>query len=195
MSNKHFYLIIADQNRVIQHSRMKCFLLFSLLIFPLSVFAECGLPDKPYIYIEGKAEIQKPADIVTLRFEVVFRAPDQARANEQLQAGATKVFGLLKDSKITDTDVIAETIRTGPEFKQSESYLRGRGELIGYFASRPFEVTVHDIPAFPKLVEKLLAIDGVEFSAIQDLFRSRKNWKTNFGIKLSLTRTNELTKR
>jgi uncharacterized protein YggE len=111
---------------------------------------------------------------VTLRFEVVFRAPDQARANEQLQAGATKVFGLFKESKITDTDVIAETIRTGPEFKQSESYMRGRGELIGYFASRPFEVTVHDLPTFPKLVEKLLAIDGVEFSEIQGSVSKQK---------------------
>jgi uncharacterized protein YggE len=163
--------IIADQTGLVQHLTMKRSLFFVLLIFPISAFADGGLPDKPYIYIEGQTETTQPADIVTLSFELVFRAADQAKANEQVQAGATKVFGVLKESKITDTDIIAEGIRTGPEFEQSTpssySYSSGRGKLIGYFASRPFEVRVHDVPAFPKLVEKLLAIDGVEFSAIR----------------------------
>jgi uncharacterized protein YggE len=176
---------------------MKRFVFFSLLIVPISVFAEGGLPDSPYIYIEGTAEIQKPADIVTLRFEVVCRAADQPKANEQLQAAATKVFGVLNESKITEPDVIAETIRTGPEFEQSGgsyTYSGGRGKLIGYFASRPFEVTVHDVPAFPKLVEKLLAIDGVEFSAIQGSLSKQKELQDQLGTKHSLTRGNELTK-
>jgi len=155
---------------------MRRFLL-SLLIFPLSVLAEGGLPDKPYIYVEGTAEIQKPPDIVTLRFEIVCRAPNQPKANDQLQLGGTKVFGVLTENKITEPDVIAETIRTGPEFEQisgSYTYSGGRGKLIGYFASRPFEVIVRDVPAFPKLVEKLLAIDGVEFSAIQGSVSKQK---------------------
>jgi uncharacterized protein YggE len=156
---------------------MKRFL-FPLLLLPILAFADGGLPDKPYIYVEGTAEIQKPADIVTLGFELVFRAADQTKANQQLQAGGTKVFGVLKESKINDTDVIAESIRTGPEFEQSASssyaYSGGRGKLIGYFASRPFEVAVHDVPSFPKIVEKLLAIDGVEFSAIRGSLSKQK---------------------
>jgi uncharacterized protein len=169
--------MIADRNRLIQHSCMKRFL-FSLIILPISVFAEGGLPNQPYIYVEGTAEIQKPADIVTLAFELVFRAADQTKANDQLQAGGTKVFGVLKESKINDTDITAESIRTGPEFEQSTpssySYSGGRGKLIGYFASRPFEVAVHDVPSFPKVVEKLLAVDGVEFSAIRGSLSKQK---------------------
>jgi uncharacterized protein YggE len=46
-------------------------LLFVLLILPGVLFAQGGLPNQPYIYVEGKAEIEKPADMVTLRFEVV----------------------------------------------------------------------------------------------------------------------------
>ena len=41
---------------------MKRLLFFSLGIFPLSVFAGTGLPDKPYIYVEGQATIEKPAE-------------------------------------------------------------------------------------------------------------------------------------
>lgn len=51
-------------------SAMKLFL-FAPLSLPLSVLAEGGLPNQPYIYVEGKAEIQKPADMVTLRFDLV----------------------------------------------------------------------------------------------------------------------------
>ena len=156
---------------------MKRFL-FPFLLLPILAFADGGLPDRPYIYVEGTAEIQKTADIVTLGFELVFRAADQTKANQQLQAGGTKVFGVLKESKINDTDVIAESIRTGPEFEQSTSssyaYSGGRGKLIGYFASRPFEVAVHDVASFPKIVEKLLAIDGVEFSAIRGSLSKQK---------------------
>jgi len=43
--------------------------LLACLCLPLSLFAQGGLPDKPYIYVEGKAEIEKPADMVTLRFD------------------------------------------------------------------------------------------------------------------------------
>jgi uncharacterized protein YggE len=117
---------------------------------------------------------------VTLGFELVFRAADQTKANEQLQAGGTKVFGVLKESKINDTGIIAESIRTGPEFEQSTSssysysYSGGRGKLIGCFASRPFEVAVHDVPSFPNVVEKLLAIDGVGFSAIRGSLSKQK---------------------
>ena len=59
---------------------MKHFLFFSLIILPISLFAEGGLPDKPYIYVEGKAEIEKPADMITLRFNLVGRAPQTTKS-------------------------------------------------------------------------------------------------------------------
>jgi hypothetical protein len=37
---------------------MKRFL-FSFIILPISVLAEGGLPDKPYIYVVGKAEVSR----------------------------------------------------------------------------------------------------------------------------------------
>jgi uncharacterized protein YggE len=101
---------------------MKRFLFFCLVLFPVSGFAERGLPDKPYIYVEGKAEIQKPADIVTLRFELVARAPEQLKANQDVQAKANKILALLKEKKIANNDIIAENLRSEPQFKQEENY-------------------------------------------------------------------------
>jgi uncharacterized protein YggE len=124
------------------------------------------LPDKPYIYVEGRAEIQKPADIVTLRFELAARAPEQPKANQEVQSKANKIFTMLKERKIADNDVIAESIRTEPEFEREENYPYKSGKLIGYKVSRPFQVKVRDVTIFPKLADDLIAVGGVEFSGI-----------------------------
>jgi uncharacterized protein YggE len=85
---------------------MKLFL-FVLLSLPLSVLAEGGLPNQPYIYVEGKAEIEKPADMVTLRFDLVTHNADQAKANQEVQAKAAKIFALMNGRNIAEKDVIA----------------------------------------------------------------------------------------
>lgn len=58
---------------------MKTLVLLACVSLSCSAFAQGGLPDKPYVYVEGKAEIEKPPDMVTLRFELVARNPDQAK--------------------------------------------------------------------------------------------------------------------
>jgi uncharacterized protein YggE len=153
---------------------MKHFLFLLLLILPVSLFAEGGLPDKPYIYVEGKAEIEKPADIAILTFDLVVRAADQPKANEQLQAEANKIFGLFNSRKIGENDVIAENLTSEPEFEQEETYPRRRGKLIDYRVTRTFKVKVRDVTAFPKLVNDLLAIGDVQFSEIQGALSKQK---------------------
>lgn len=157
--------IIAARTRLVQHLIMKRFLFFPLLILPISIFAEGGLPDKPYIYVVGNAEIQKSADMVTLRFDVVARAPELPKANEIVQTSAIKVFDLLKSKKIAENDVIAEGLRSEPQFEQEQVYPR-RGKVIGYTVNRTFEVKVRDITVFPRLVDQLLGLGDVEFSDI-----------------------------
>jgi uncharacterized protein YggE len=140
--------------------------LFFLLSFPISAFAEGGLPNQPYLYVEGKAEIEKPADMVTLRFDVVARAPEQKKANEEVQAKATNIFSLLNSRKIAETDVIAQNVRSEPQFQEDESPRRYHGKLIGYSVTRSFEVKLRDVTIFPKLVDELLAINDLEISGV-----------------------------
>src|SRR5213593_1776890 len=108
---------------------MKRFVFLLCLSLPISAVADCGLPDKPYIYVVGNTEIQEPADRVTLRFDVVGRAPDLPKANEYVQSSAIKIFGLLKSKKIAEKDVIAEGLRSEPQFEQEQIYPR-RGKII-----------------------------------------------------------------
>lgn len=145
---------------------MKYVLVAILSLLPLSVFAGGGLPTQPYIYVVGTAEIEKPADSVTLQFTLVARDPNQVKANSDVQARANKVFALLKEKKIAQSDVIAEDIRSEAEFQQNEAHPQEYGKLIGYVVTRPFMVKIRDVSIFPKLVDELIAIGNAELTAI-----------------------------
>src|SRR6266496_6658797 len=91
--------------------------------------------------------------------------PELPKANQDVQSSAVKIFGLLKSKKIAENDVIAESLRSEPQFDQEQIYPK-RGKVICYTVSRTFEVKVRDIIIFPKLVNELLGLGNVEFSNI-----------------------------
>ena len=137
--------------------------LFAFLALPVSLLAQGGLPNQPYIYVEGKAEIEKPADMVTLRFNLVARNPEQLKANREIQSKAIRIVSLLSERKIGEKDIIAVDIKSEPEY---EGEYPKRGKIIGYSVTRSFTIKLRDMAAFPKLVDDLLAIGGVEFSDV-----------------------------
>jgi len=152
---------------------MKKIVLLACVTLPLSLFGQGGLPDKPYIYVEGKAEIEKPADMVTLLFDVVARNPDQAKANQEVQAKATKILALLNDKNIARSDIIAADLKSEPEFEIEETS-RKKGKILRYSVTRRFEVRVHNLEAFPKLVDELIGIPGTEFTSITGTLTKEK---------------------
>ena len=141
---------------------MKRFL-FPLLTLPISVFAEGGLPDRPYIYVQGYAEVQKPADMLTMKFDLVGSAPDLPKANEEAQSKSNKVFAMLKSDKVADTDVVAQNLRTEPQFEEEEKFGQRREKLIGYRVVREFQIKLRDVSVYPKLIDELIALGGAEF--------------------------------
>ena len=147
---------------------MNKLVLLTCLSLPLSLFADGGgLPDKPYIYVEGKAEIEKPADMVTLRFDLVATNADQAKANQEVQSKANKIFALLSERKIAKTDVIASDLKSEPQFEKKDEYGSKRGKITGYSVTRTFAAKIREIQEFASLVDELLTTGGVEFSGIE----------------------------
>lgn len=144
---------------------------------PLSLLAQGGLPSQPYIYVEGKAEIEKPADLVTLRFDVVTRNADQAKANQEVQGKAAKILAMLNERKVPKEDVIATDLRSEPQYDDEEK----RGKIVGYSVTRSFTVKVHELAAFPKLVDELLAVPGVDFSGIDSGLAKEKALQDEVG--------------
>jgi uncharacterized protein len=148
-------------------SVMKVFAL-ALLCLPLAVLADGGLPTQPYIYVVGKSEVEKPADMVTMRFDLVARNADQVKANEEVQAKAGKALALLNEAHVAENDVVAQDLRSEPQYEKQEGDSSGnQGELIGYKVTRSFSAKVRDVTAFPKLANELIALGSTEFSGIE----------------------------
>jgi uncharacterized protein YggE len=145
---------------------MKKLVLLACASLPLSVLAQGGLPDKPYIYVEGRAEIEKAADMVTLRFDLLARNADQKKANQEVQAKANKVFALLKEKTIAEADTVASDIKSEPQFERGEDG-RKHDKVIGYSVTRTFAVKVRDVQAFANIVDDLMAIAGIEMSGVE----------------------------
>src|SRR4051812_22963840 len=118
--------------------------------FPICVLAD-GLPSQPYIYVEGRAEIQKPADFVGLHFQVVGHNVERPKANEEVQAKVIKVLALFKEAKVADNDIVAEDLSSQPEY-EADDMTRSHSKLIGYTVTRPVGVNIRDIARFSKLV-------------------------------------------
>lgn len=151
---------------------MKIAAALALASIPLSVFAADGLPNQPYIYVKGSAEAEKPPDVVTLRFALVARAPEQVKANADVQARAAKVFDLLNKRNIAKNDTDAPDLSSEAKFDETEG---GKpGKLIGYEVERQFNVKVRDISAFPKLVDDLIASANAEFRGIYGAYSKAK---------------------
>jgi uncharacterized protein YggE len=144
---------------------MKLSVLLALAL-PVTLLAQGGLPSEPYLYVEGKAEIEKPADMVELRFDLVARNADQTKANQEVQTKVNKTLALLKERKIGENDVIAADIKSEPQYENNEGARSKNGKIIGYAVTRSVSVRVRDITAFAKLIDELLAIGGIEFSGI-----------------------------
>ncbi len=126
------------------------------------------MPNEPYIYVEGHAEIKKPADLVTLRFDLVTRNADQTKANQEVQAKASKIFAMLDERKVAQDDVVASDLRSEPQFQQEPGRPEEQGKLIGYVVTRPFLVKARELKIFPQLVDDLIALGGVQFSGIEE---------------------------
>jgi hypothetical protein len=101
--------------------------------------------------------------MVTLNFNLVGRHADQSKANQDVQTKAAKIFEILDGRKIGKGDVVASDLKSNPQFGENDAQ---RGKIIGYSVTRAFEVVVHELPVFPKLVDELLSIPGVEFTNI-----------------------------
>lgn len=143
-------------------------------VLPVTVLAQGGLPSQPYLYVQGRAEMEKPADMVTLRLDLVARNADQTKANQEVQAKANKIFALLKERKIGENDVIAADLKSEPQYEK-EDLGRKQGKIVGYAVTRSFSVKVRDVTLFARLVDELLGIGGTEFSGIESGLAKEKD--------------------
>ncbi len=139
---------------------------FASLSFGAEVTTLTGLPNHPFLYVEGSVSVEKAPDMIHMSFEIEAHNPDQGKANEEVQAKAKRVFAMLKQAKIEDRDVVAEDLDSQPEYERDENDTNKRGKLTGYVVSRQFKVSVRDLARYGKLGDELMKLGGVSLHHI-----------------------------
>jgi uncharacterized protein YggE len=85
--NRSCLLLLADANSG-NLAAMKTLVVCAFALAPLTVVAEvtslAGLPNQPFLYVEGKAEIEKAPDLISLNFNIEGRNADQGKANQEV---------------------------------------------------------------------------------------------------------------
>jgi uncharacterized protein YggE len=147
---------------------MKTFIFCAFAFVPLTAVAVssevaglAGLPSHPFLYVEGRAEIEKQPNFISLRFDISGRNADEGKANQEVQAKAKKVFALLKEAKVEDRDVVAQDVQSDAEFERDEADQKKRGKLIGYVVTRSFSVNLRDLTKYGKLGDQIMGLGNV----------------------------------
>lgn len=83
--------------------------------------------------------------MVTLRFDLVARNPDQTKANQDVQTKASKILALFSERKIAQNDVFASDHRSEPDYENPEEAALKRGKIIGYGVTRSFTAKIRDV--------------------------------------------------
>lgn len=147
---------------------MKTLFVCAFSLVPFAVAAEVanltGLPNQPFLYVEGTAKIDKEPDLVSFDFSIEARNADEGKANQEVQAKAKKVFAILKEAQVQDRDVVAQDLQSEAEFERDEADSQKRGKQIGYLVTRGFRVTVRDLTKYGKLGDQIMNLGGVKLS-------------------------------
>jgi len=160
-------------------------LLLTFLFLAGVLLGADGLPNQPYLYVQGEAEVSQPADLVLLRFRLSALQPEQAEANKRVQAQANQVFALLKATGVPESDIVASDLFSDTEYDRAGGPIipgldtegdsgQRPPKLLGYRVSRPFEVKVRDLKTFPKLVTDLLELKVERFDRISEGLSTEK---------------------
>jgi uncharacterized protein YggE len=172
---------------------MKTLVVCAFALVPLTVIAAevttlTGLPNQPFLYVEGTAKIEKAPDIISLDFNVEGRNAEQGKANQEVQAKAKKVFALLKEAKIEDRDVVAQDLQSEAEYERDESDSKKRGKLTGYVVTPQFSIAVRDVTKYGKLGDQIMDLGGVcIFPTSAAKYRTGTNLAKSFGPRRSQT--------
>ncbi len=142
-------------------------LLFILLfLFPFAAPAD-GLPQAPYIQVNGHGEVHVAPDMLAVTLTVEKTGMDAAAARADVEVRATKVLALARKLGLADKDIKAPAVTVYPQYEwHSGPGGDGKQVLVGQHVTRNIMLTLRDIARYGELVNGLFAVgvtrlDGV----------------------------------
>lgn len=138
-----------------------------LTLLPLSALAS-GLPDSPYLYVQGSAVESIAPDAVTLNFELSATATDLVTARGELAEKSAALHETLRRLALVENALVAHDITWRPEYDHSSDTRK----LIGYVIERPHSVTLDDFTLYPQLIDRLLQLGVTRSDRVRPFLRN-----------------------
>lgn len=137
---------------------MKRKLLLVVGMFTVQMATQASsLPDYPFIFQTGTAQVEVSPDIAVMDITVASRGADAAKTLGVVNAGVAEVFQLLGKVKIAQADTQASEIMRTLDYSSREK----RDAPPTYVINRNLRVWVRDLAAWSPLVSELAAMKNI----------------------------------
>ena len=136
----------------------KLFASLIIIVVASSALAS-SLPDFPFVFTEGRAEVEKVPNEANVRFRLKAFDPTAAKAVETVRVRSKELIAFFSDQKIKKEDIEAYEIDKTivRERKDYSEY-----KVLGYEVTRRFSISLHNLEAYEPLARKLMQMENVE---------------------------------
>lgn len=104
------------------------------------------------IVVAGDATVRRTPDLAVVAGSVSVRDARLEAARDRANERASAILAALRELGIPDADVTAPAVQAHPTY----DHVRGRTQLTGYEATRPFSVRVRDLALLGPLLDRLV---------------------------------------
>ncbi|MBI5686890.1 MAG: SIMPL domain-containing protein [Verrucomicrobia bacterium] len=148
---------------------MRTILSISLVLLGTAPAFSSGLPDRPYIYTVGNAEMSVDPDRAVIEVSLKDTNLEQAKAKAKVATSAKRVFDVLKAIQVPQTDVSSHDVSVRPESEWTD---RNR-VFKGYEVTQQLRIEVKQIDKYAELVNRLIDT-GVAEMRVVEVFSSKR---------------------
>lgn len=115
-------------------------------------------PDFPFVFVEGKAEMNLPPDRATVTFSVKAFEKDPELALKAVHERGLEIASMLQAAGIDEKDIEAYQLdKQAVRAKRDYTEL----EILGYEVTQQFEIKISDIKKYTLIIGKLVALQNV----------------------------------
>lgn len=137
---------------------MKQTALVILLAIAATACVASPVPDFPFVFAAGFAEVKVAPDKGTISLNIKATAITSTNALAVVAQRSKEVLDFLASNKIPQKDIVAYEVDKSPT-REGDRY--GQGKIIGYEVSRHISLELRDLDRYERIVKRLLAMTNV----------------------------------
>jgi uncharacterized protein YggE len=138
---------------------MKKLLVTLLLTAVASSAPASSLPDFPFVFAEGEAEVESAPDIAVIEFEVTDYSGSAEAAVAVVTTRCGELLSYFLEQEIDRKDIETYELRKNMlrDYDCDRKYL-----TVGYEVHRSFTITLHELDNYGRIFEKLMNTQNVD---------------------------------